>query len=131
VYRIAEFSYTNYIKGRLVNGKLVYDGKRRVEYKLKRVSKCENGKIKLPDNVLVADFSLSGKDPVFDTLDRAVAYRWREYRRLLNEDELKALFQKQFPEPEERGSSAFWKALAYVPPILIILLGLWLIKRRK
>jgi len=131
VYRIAEFSYTNYIKGRLVNGKLVYDGKKRIDYRLKKVGKCQIGKIDLPDNVLVADFSLSGKDPLFGTLDRAVAYRWREYRRLLNEDELKALFQKQFPEPEERGSSAFWKALAYVPPILIILLGLWLIKRRK
>jgi hypothetical protein len=131
VYRIAEFSYTYYIKGRLVNGKLVYDGKKRIDYRLKKVGKCQIGKIDLPDNVLVADFSLSGKDPVFGTLDRAVAYRWSEYRRLLNEDELKALFQKQFPEPEERGSSAFWKALAYVPPILIILLGLWLIKRRK
>jgi hypothetical protein len=131
VYRIAEFSYTYYIKGRLVNGKLVYDGKKRIDYRLKKVGKCQIGKIDLPDNVLVADFSLSGKDPLFGTLDRAVAYRWSEYRRLLNEDELKALFQKQFPEPEERGSSAFWKALAYVPPILIILLGLWLIKRRK
>jgi len=131
VYRIAEFSYTYYIKGRLVNDKLVYDGKKRIDYRLKKVGKCQIGKIDLPDNVIVADFSLSGKDPVFGTLDRAVAYRWSEYRRLLNEDELKALFQKQFPEPEERGSSAFWKALAYVPPILIILLGLWLIKRRK
>jgi len=131
VYRIAEFSYTYYIKGRLVNGKLVYDGKKRIDYRLKKVGKCQIGKIDLPDYVLVADFSLSGKDPVFETLDRAVAYRWSEYRRLLNADELKALFQKQFPEPEERGSSAFWKALAYVPPILIILLGLWLIKRRK
>jgi len=131
VYRIAEFSYTYYIKGRLVNGKLVYDGKKRIDYRLKKVGKCQIGKIDLPDHVLVADFSLSGKDPVFETLDRAVAYRWSEYRRLLNADELKALFQKQFPEPEERGSSALWKALAYVPPILIILLGLWLIKRRK
>ena len=131
VYRIAEFSYTYYIKGRLVNGKLVYDGKKRIDYRLKKVGKCQIGKIDLPDYVLVADFSLSGKDPVFETLDRAVAYRWSEYRRLLSESELKALFQKQFPEPEERGSSAFWKALAYVPPILIILLGLWLIKRRK
>jgi hypothetical protein len=131
VYRIAEFSYTYYIKGRLVNGKLVYDGKKRIDYRLKKVGKCQIGKIDLPDHVLVADFSLSGKDPVFETLDRAVAYRWSEYRRLLNEDELKALFQKQFPEPEERGSSALWKALAYVPPILIILLGLWLMKRRK
>jgi hypothetical protein len=129
VYRIAEFSYTYYIKGRLVNGKLVYDGKKRIDYRLKKVGKCQIGKIDLPDYVLVADFSLSGKDPVFGTLDRAVAYRWSEYRRLLSESELKALFQKQFPEPEER--SAFWKALAYVPPILIILLGLWLIKRRK
>jgi hypothetical protein len=131
VYRIAEFSYTNYIKGRLVNGKLVYDGKKRIDYRLKKVGKCQIGKIDLPDYVLVADFSLSGKDPVFGTLDRAVAYRWSEYRRLLSESELKALFREQFPEPDARQSSAFWKALAYVPPILIILLGLWLIKRRK
>jgi len=132
VYRPAEFSYVYYIKGRLVNGKLVYDGRKRIDYRLKRVSKCENGKIKLPDNVSMVDYSLSGKDPVLGTLDRAVAYRWSEYRRLLNEDELKALFREQFPEPEARQSSAFWKAFAYVPPILMILLGfVWLVKRRK
>ncbi|GIV05306.1 MAG: hypothetical protein KatS3mg016_0881 [Fimbriimonadales bacterium] len=59
-------------------------------------------RLTLPDYVAIADFSLKGKDPVVGALDRAVSYSWGQYRRFLNESELKKLFAEQFPAPPQK-----------------------------
>jgi len=132
LYCVSRFNYTDYIKGRLVNGKLVYSGKRQVAYRMSDIGECSISKIDLPNYVAIADFSLKGKDPMVGTLDRAVTYSWRQYRRLLNNNELKKLFETQFPKPPEKRANLFRTILTYAPPILIIVIGLlWLWRTRR
>ncbi|GIV07033.1 MAG: hypothetical protein KatS3mg017_0235 [Fimbriimonadales bacterium] len=88
--------------------------------------------VHLPDYVAIADFSLKGKDPVVEALDRAVSYSWGQYRRFLNEGELKKLFAEQFPASPQKRSKGLRTLLTYAPPLLIIVIGFWwLWKTRK
>lgn len=132
LYCVSQFNYTDYIKGHLVNGKLVYSGKRQVAYRMSNIGECSINKIDLPDYVAIADFSLKGKDPEVWTLDRAVTYSWRQYRRLLSDNELKKLFDEQFPKPPEKRQNLLRTILTYAPPVLIIVIGLlWLWRTRR
>lgn len=132
LYCVSQFNYTDYIKGRLVNGKLVYSGKRQVAYRMSNIGECSINKIDLPDYVAIADFSLKGKDPEVWTLDRAVTYSWRQYRRLLSDNELKKLFDEQFPKPPEKRQNLLRTILTYALPVLIIVIGLlWLWRTRR
>ncbi len=125
LYCVSQFNCTYYIKGHLVNGKLVYSGKRQVAYRMSDMDECDIDKVDFPDYVAIADFSLKGKDPVVWTLDRAVSYSWGQYRRFLNESELKKLFEEQFPAPPQKRSNWLRTLLTYAPPLLIIVIGLW------
>jgi|GEM_PF-6054644 len=129
-YIISEAEFIYYIKGHLEGNRLVYGGKVQKKYSIVSIEPLKkNLSLDLPDYIAIADFSLLGENPVF--LDRAVTYKWRDYKRFLTKQELEKKFKEQFPELviQPRNRLSF---VTYLIPISLIVMGvIWLIRNRR
>lgn len=126
------YKYLYYVKGHYdQKGQFVYDGKVEKDYAITSVNSIgKNISIDFPSHLYVMDYSLDGENPIIGSLSRGVPYEWSKYKRFLETAELQKLLEDR--QPQVQRPRLFMTAIVYLPPLILIVLGLtWLWRQRR